>query len=138
MRYKYQAHLDSIANCPMPHFAPRKAEAYRYVFSDSAEKSFLPVLAKNPNRALNWNDVDRCSGWALSFFTSAATARTLFESLRRLNPRIHKSLGNGIAVGQLSSGDGVSCEAERSGHFELHEYDGTELASKFSLLEALI
>lgn len=139
MRYKYQDKLDGIDNCPAAHFRPRVIQAsFRYVFADNTSGSFLPVLARSPERALKWDDTTRCGGWALSFFASADSARVHFESLRRNNPRIHKTLGDRIAVGSLARDDGVSSEAEQNGHFELHEYEGVKLYDRFSEVEVLI
>ena len=138
MRYKYQDKLDGIDNCPAAHFKCRVIhESFRYVFADPAG-SFLPVLARSPKRALRWDDIERCGGWALSFFSSAEAARIQFELLRRNNPGIHKTLGDRIAVGDLSQDDGVSSEPEPDGHFELHEYEGVKLYDRFSELEVLI
>jgi hypothetical protein len=137
MPFKYQAQLDGIPDCPATHFVPRSVSAFRYVFSDKLAESFEPVLTKKPRRALDWNDAKRCSGWALSFFTSVRAAKEQFEAFKKVNPCIDKTLGDAIASGSITADDGVCCEPDSAGHFELHEHAGVELSHAFALVQAL-
>jgi hypothetical protein len=136
--YKYQGALDGIPECPASHFSQMATEAYRYVFTSNVRGSFLPVLELNPKRALKFTDLQRCSGWALSLFVSARTARANFEALRRTNPKIHKALGDAIAHGVITQQDGLCCAADEVGHFDLHEFANTEISSRFSVVETLV
>jgi hypothetical protein len=135
--YKYQAQLEALPHCPDQGYASRACEAFRFVFEASLATSFLPVLVLNPQRALRFSDREKCGGWALSFFVSVDAARTTFVALKKISPRIHKTIGDAIATGTLTAADGVMCEPDTDGHFELHEFESTNLQDRFALIERL-
>lgn len=135
--YKYQTALAEIPNCPASEFSPRELEAYRYVFASDVDGSFLPPWAKNPKRALKFDDLERCNGWALSFFGSAGAALQAFDSLRRTIPQIKKSVGDSLAGGAVTEGDGVCSEMDAQEHFDLHEFADANWGARFVVVEPL-
>jgi hypothetical protein len=133
--FKYQAKLVAYPDCPAPDCQEGSRDAYRYVFRDRMAESFTPIGV--PDWGARWDDKTKCAGWALSFFTSMEGASTHFEKLRKTTQNISKKVGDAIASGRLGHQDGRMSEAEPEGHFELHEYEGTELAMRFNVVRIL-
>lgn len=138
MPLKYQDEISAIPDCPAAHCEGRNATAFRFVSSANMEESFLPQLRRKPERALKMNAVRRCSGWALSFFSSQEAAGAFFTKLQKNNPKVHKTIGDSIAVGELHPADGASEEPDDSGHFNLHENSSVVLHDRFRLVHHLI
>jgi hypothetical protein len=132
MEYKYKVELAALPDCPPSSYSPGRREAYRFVFGQNWRRSFLPPSRHSPRRGFR-TDREKCSGWALSFFSTAAQARTRFEQLIKNAPRILITVGDSLAVGQLEEIDGVMCSPNGIGHLELHEYKGNRLAYRFTL-----
>ncbi len=132
--FKYAAQLQALADCPASDCREATRDAYRYVFRSRMWDSFTPVLAGQPQRALKWSDRDRCGGWALSFFSSADVAGAIFTKLQNTSRNIHKTIGDSIALGKLQTSDGVVSTPDSDGHFELHEYAGTNLVARFTVV----
>jgi hypothetical protein len=84
------------------------------------------------------DDTRRCDSWALSFYISAENARAAFEKLQRSNPKIHRAIGDSVAAGEVREGDGVICECDSEGHFDLHEYDSVTFDGRFTVVARLV
>jgi predicted SnoaL-like aldol condensation-catalyzing enzyme len=138
MPLKYETEVSAIQDCPAAHYRGRDATAYRFVFEARIEESFIPPLMKNPKRALTMSVVERCSGWALSFFSSQAAAAEFFSKLQKNNPKVHKAIGDSIAVGDLRAADGLAAEPDEVGHFDLHENRTVVLHDRFRLAQHLV
>lgn len=132
--FKYQKQTENIPNCPPPTCKPMNIEAFRFVFEDMNHRNnFLPVLLINPKRQLSKNSV-RCSGYALSFFSSSERAKNQYLKLRKRNKNIGKRIGTHIAKGFIDETDGVVSEINKSGHFDLHEFKNVDLKRKFCIV----
>jgi len=131
---KYQKQTEEIPNCPSPDCKSLTIEAFRFVFEDIHHRNnFLPALLINPKRQLT-KDSDKCSGYALSFFCSAETAKSQYLKLKKRNKNIGKSIGTHIAQGVVNETDGLVSEINRNGHFDLHEFENTDLKNKFRII----
>lgn len=94
------------------------------------EKDFQPPAILNPARVLGSAD-NKCSMFALSMFNSTTNIKNLFINLKKHNQNIEKTLGSIIAKGTISQEDGLSSHFTSNGHMDLHEFEGTNLHSKF-------
>ena len=132
--FKYQKQIEDIPDCPSPACKPINIEAFRFVFEDMYHRNnFLPVLLINPKRQLS-EDSAKCSGYALSFFSSLEKAKNQYLKLKKRNKAIGKSLGTHIAKGFIDETDGVVSEINKSGHFDLHEFENVDLKRKFCIV----
>jgi hypothetical protein len=138
MSWKYEAPLRQIPDCPASHFAPGVRQCFRFVFSADLAGSFYPPLFRNPRRALKLADLQRCSGWALSFYATDEQAASELERLRRTNPRIHRTIGESLATGALTTEHGAMDMPDVLGHFDLHEYADVELYASFTVVRSLV
>ena len=135
---KYENEVKNIPSCPPVSCGEAEHACVRYVFAGDPSRSFLPVLAVKPERALTMDDVNRCDSWALSFFESAEKARDLFERIRKNSKNIHKKLGDSLARGEIARSDGLCGDVDGDGHFSLYEYESARLSEKFVTFESLI
>jgi len=131
-KFKYQKQIESIPNYPSSACKPMNIEAFRFVFEDMNHiNNFLPVLLIKPMRRLPTYSA-RCSGYALSFFTTLEKARSRYLELKKRGIKnIEENLGTHIAKGTIDETDGVVSEINKSGHFDLHEFKNTDLKRKF-------
>lgn len=138
MSLKYADQVSSIPDCPASHYGGRDARAYRFVFHERMGESFLPPLAKSPQRALKMNTIERCGGWALSFFNSEEAAVAFYAKLQKVNPKVHKTIGDSVAGGQLFAADGLADLPDDRGHFDLHESSSAVLHDRFQTTQRLV
>ena len=129
-RFKYQDHLAACSDDPCPTddytTCPDAITAYRWVHEPMWSDDFLP-------NALNSHGCDRpemaanCGNFALSFFTTTGKARRALRYWRKkLRNRydVDARFGTAAAEIKLKSCDGVACQPNKSGHFDVHEYEG--------------
>lgn len=134
MRFKYDAHLSAIPDCPPSHYECKDIQAFRFVFKDLNHKNnFLPVSLMNPKRKFP-DDASKCQGYGLSFFDTLENARRRYLAIKKNFRNIGKIIGTHIAEGFIEVNDGVVSEVNSSGHFCLHEFEHTDLSRKFHLV----
>jgi hypothetical protein len=141
MPFKYAEQIKELrlTNCPPAFWRPVDCEAFRYVFEDIEHpQNFTPPLVIRPRRINSsgfHNDYVKCCGFALSFFDTLQNAQAHYARLRKNNPHIGKTIGTHIATGAIEKTDGVASDAhQKTGHFDVHEYEHSSLQSKFSIL----
>lgn len=138
MALKYAQQVASLPECPPASCRCVERVAFRFVFVErSGSDNCLPVLMLKPQRALKWEAHRHCSGWALSFFISAETAKTKYQSLKLQGVQVERMIGDGLAVVDIQENDGIQTEPAEDGHFDFHEYDGNSLADRLTLVEPL-
>ena len=138
MRYKYEEDINSIPSCPPRACRQRNVTGYRIVFEDvNRPENFLPVLKREPRR-LNFMSTDalRCSGYALSFFASFEQAQAKFQEIDSNHPNWAAKNGDCIAEGEITSNDGLVSEPNGTGHFDLHEFEGTNVSQRFRVVSS--
>lgn len=136
MQYKYRQFIDPLPDCPPESSRPNETVAYRFVFEDMADdRNFVPAFILKPERreASTSNEIC-CSGYALSFFNSLQNAEAKYRKLRTTFKKIHQRIGTHIAEGNISKTDGVMTRITLEGHFDLHEFEGTDLRDKFKIV----
>jgi hypothetical protein len=135
--YKYIAALAVIPDCPPGHCAPKHLTAYRFVYSpDPANESFLPQGKKKPARMFEGDNETRCSLMALSIFTTTLKAKRKYKTLaRKYDARA--LLGTHIAAVAIDPTHGLVSPPSKSGHMDLHEFQGCDLATVAQIVEEL-
>ena len=134
---KYADKIADIGNCPPAPLASSSRLAYRLVFASAQHPhNYLPPAEIRPSR--KWNsDEEFCEGYALSLFISAEALVTAMLALEASFKQLRKRLGDRITEGNIEPSDGLMDEPGASGHFNLHEYAGCDLAAKFAYVAAL-
>ena len=134
--FKYREKIEALPDCPASECREDAREGFRFVFRGRMAESFAPV--GSPTSAFKWGDRERCGGWALSFFSSVENAEASFRKMQRNSSNIHKKIGDSVASGNLQHSDGVMSAPEADGHFDLHEYEGTNLVPRFAVVLELV
>lgn len=70
-------------------------------------------------------------------FATEAQARARFGELERNNREIRKTIGTHLASLALTVAHGVQTPENSTGHFDLHEYEGTDLVPVSTIVGAL-
>ena len=126
MVFLYETQLKAIPDCPPNTFESLEREAFRFVFEEVSDpKNSLPPALKNPKRFLSKSDAKQCAAHALSFYSTERAAREKFSYFNKAG--FLRSIGDRIAKWTLKDEDGISCEANHEGHFDLHPYTGFNL-----------
>jgi len=138
--FKYQSNISVLPNCPPADYQQVRIQAFRWVFEDDNHpNNFRPPLAINPHRRkdkrFRGNDQMTCAGYALSLFTTLEQAKKRYDYFYVNSPdHFPESVGTHIAQGLIEEPDGLASKTDNSGHFELHEFAGTNLKPKFQWL----
>lgn len=135
--YKYQTQLVVLADCPPGGCTRQQLTAYRYVFQpDPTNESYLPGGIKTPARMFSGDEQERCSLLALSIFTTSTKARKKYRKLaRRFDVRT--LLGTHLAALEITPAHGTVTAPSGSGHMDLHEFVGADLAAIAVIVETL-
>lgn len=130
-KFKYQEYLTRFSNCPPVECYEKDQNVFRWVFVECDENSFRPVSIIDPARQLG-NDDKSCGGYALSMFEKKEGAYLKYKKIVSNKPQLKNTFGTMIAEISLSTEDGVCSESELKNytHFNLHEYQGTDLPEK--------
>lgn len=118
---------------------PRERAAFRFVWNPVDSSSFVPVALRisRPPQRTNRRSQPSCSAYGLSMFATEAQARSRFSTLEESNREIRKSVGTHIASVALSTTHGVQTPENSLGHFDLHEYEDSDLVSVSTVVGAL-
>jgi hypothetical protein len=126
--------------CPCSNCFPATGEAFRWVLNPIEHPwNFLPnkLYSEHQSRPIRINsevDLHKCSDCALSMFTSEDKARKKFQGIP--SP-MRETLGyTHLAHGDIENA-GLRSKA-KAGHFNLFEYEGIELRSKFVIVDELM
>lgn len=141
---KYQSLIDNEnlnLVCPYDGCYPSSGEAFRWVINPIIDDgNFLPNIlyweySNFPPRVNSEDDLKRCGNCAISLFTSKEKARKKFNKVSRITGL---KLGyTHIAKGDISNAGIMSKASRTSGHFELFEFEGTDLKSNFVIVDKL-
>ena len=137
--YKYQSEIELLldSGCKMPDglHNPHNYLVYRYVFADSENiNNHKPVYVQNPKRALK---NPQTIGYALSCFDDGDKAIENFFNNTKKNKNFVKTVGDSLCSGVLVEDDGEITYPNANGHLSLFEYEGCNLATKFSIIKQL-
>lgn len=136
--FKHKASIDLLISCPPTNSKNREMEAYRYTFDQiSNPENFKPQIIKKPARFNDRTDLEKCSGFGISLYEDEQKAVDFYSELSKTISNIKKLVGSHLAKGKLATNDGVCTDVDAQGHFDLHEYENTNLSQKFSIIKAL-
>lgn len=132
---KYLPQIQHLSQCPPPNANGFNGTAFRFVGSALSAKSFEPPGIESPRRVLKTR-ADQCCGlYGLSLFKTEAQARQRRNELVAGSPKLAQKWTH-IAEVVVSPVHGQCTPPDRRGHFELHEYTGTQLHLCSKLLGA--
>lgn len=136
--FKYSAEHGKLGcDCPNPdELETVNTTAYRFVFKDSTHpKCSTPNMLVTPFRKTRSCE-EHCGCWALSFWRDYSHAESKLRYLLKANKNFASIAGDYIAECIITEEDGL---AEKSGgaHINLHEYEGTDFANRFSNLKQI-
>lgn len=128
MQLKYNNYHAVCISCRVPTLSVAQAGlAYRLVpDAFPTDDDFLPPAIMKPERSFRSAE-QRCSAYALSFFTSINSARAMQIKLAKQN-KVFKRM-QCVAEVAVEPTDGKHSQANSKGHFDLHEYENASLAS---------
>jgi hypothetical protein len=103
---------------------------------DPKGESFLPQGVKKPARMFDSEDQKKCSLMALSIFATSAKAKKVY---RKLATKFDAGelLGTHLAALKINPSLGRVSPASGSGHMDLHEFNGCDLAAIAEIVESL-
>lgn len=114
-RLKYEEELGKHPCCPPLDAREREATLYRFVHEEPCHpNNWRPPALIRPSRSVG------CAGYALSFFTSAESARSHYQRNRDKRPNFPKIVGTQLATVPISDKHGRLTPG--SGHVDLFEY----------------
>ena len=127
-KMKYQEYLKQFSNCPPTEYKEVEMVAFRWVFENCGEESFIPILVINPLRKFDDNDMN-CKGYGLSMFATEIGAYERYKKQIHKKPKLKETLGSLIAKIKILPIQGIGSEPENNNytHFTFHEYEGTDL-----------
>lgn len=148
---KYQTYIDTINSereaydnigiCPCEDAISKEILAFRFVFENMDNlDNFIPQSIKaiqqdKKPRRFPKTPVFLCDGFGLSMYISKESAKTAWGHLpiQARNNLAYKQ----IAKGLIEKNDGVITPIQTNGHFDLHEFQHTDLAKKFTIIDTL-
>lgn len=131
--FKYKANHDKIScDCPkLDELHPVDMIAYRFVHKDTTHKNcYLPNRIITPKRKCK-SCSEECNCYALSFFTDISKAEQSLRYHATNTPSMILVVGDHIAACKLEKSDGLAEKKPHHGHFNFHEYEGTEFKLRF-------
>jgi len=141
-KLKYQSSIDllKLINCPPKNATAKECEAFRFCFDTlDHEETWITQATKHERTSTlprrNVPPKTTCDSFGLSFFTSAKNAETTW---RAFNARIKERLGyKHLCGGLIHKNDGLCSAIEKSGHFNLSEYENCDLGLEFKIIAVL-
>lgn len=135
--YLYSQHISALVpQCPPAEAAECDKECWRFTLNPITNNCFWPPKRRSPQRIAS-DDAQECSMWALSMYESEAQATIAYSMLAKSMKKIRKSIGDHLARGLVTCGDGRCMPANRRGHFDFHPYVGAGFANGFQVIRAL-
>ena len=131
--FKYKVNHDKIScDCPkLEELHSVDMIAYRFVHKDTTHKNcYLPNRIINPNRKCK-DCIEECNCYALSFFNDITEAEKALRYHATNIPTIILVVGDHIASCKLKKSDGLAEKKNFRGHFNFHEFEGTEFKDRF-------
>jgi hypothetical protein len=140
LRFKYQELLDEMlaSGAKMPElFDISHERAFRFVNSDDASQNHLPGYVRNPRRLIQARENGKLetTNIALSCFPTAMSAEKFYKYLSRVMKHIDQKIGNALSTGYLEKTDGAKTAEDENHHYDLYEYEGCALGSKFNIIK---
>lgn len=132
-QYKYRDDHGTLpCDCPAKNGLTEHDDiAFRFVHEDTTHPNCsLPITKIRKVRRTN-NCQRDCGGFALSFYVSLEQAKESHKYLSDNAPNFKQRVGEHIAECKLTAADGRREAIEDDGHFNFHEFEGTDFTNRF-------
>jgi len=134
--YKYNNEIKGVSTngcaCPPPYAVEQTLIAFRWSQDPISTQCFLPQALRNPPRLLKAKDPEeKCSCWGLSMHNNLDASVSAFKALEQTFKQARKIFGGYVASGTLTPLHGRVTTPDHNGHFDLHEYQDSMVASAF-------
>ena len=132
-QYKYREdHATLSCDCPVGNgLSDYDGVAFRFVHKDTTHQNCsLPITKIRSVRKSN-NCKKDCGGFAISFYVSLEKARESHKYFADNSPVFKQTVGEHIAECKLTSTDGKREAIRDDGHFNFHEFEGTDFTNRF-------
>lgn len=141
LKYQYLIDREDLRiSCPYEACYPSSGEAYRWAIDPIInDNSFLPNIlyweySKFPRRMNSEDDLKKCGNCAISLFTTKEKAKKKFSKIPEPS---RSNIGyTHIAYGNIDNA-GLMSKPGNSGHFELFEFEGSDLKNNFVIVDEL-
>ena len=136
---KYKIFIDH-STVDTSQFIEREIKSFRWVFEDIKDlRNFLPIYILDDERRKRdeENNNSKSTGYALSLFSTQEHSKRRFRKILSHTPKAYLKLGTHIACGILDNNDGISDSPNVEKHFSLFEYEGINLAGKYTIVEKI-
>jgi hypothetical protein len=137
--YKYEYFIKDLSDCPPCHCVGRNIEAFRILFESLDDhRNFIPNSVRDPRRdnspRYREDIYGRCSGYALSFFASLECLKRRYRKYKKSFRNFDKIAGTHVAQGHIFANDGVTTIVDENGHFDLYEFEGSNIRPRFNIV----
>lgn len=122
--YKYQSQFASMVGCPPP-CSPASGTVYRVVHKPIVARDLEPTAITKPDEPRS------CGSWGISMFTTQKALQDKWGKLIGKYPNLANDVGDHIAEGSLVAAHGMITKPNKEKHFNLHEFNGPNLAPVF-------
>ncbi len=142
-KHKYEEEVGACTEgkCPCPPKdavpLPKPTDAFRFVFSDCKEDSFIPQAVSSPENYRSKPCEKACRYHSLSFYISDADARAAYAYFTSKFRQFGTRSGDHLANGTLDSVDGISTPLQSGGHFEFYADEAAVFHPKFRCIGKL-
>ena len=135
--YQYSQQINHLVpQCPPAEAIECDKECWRFSLNPITDSCFWPPKRRVPERVAS-DSQQECSMWALSMYESERQAVVAYTGLSKSVRNIKKAIGDHLARGTVSCGDGRCMPPDRKGHFDFHPYLDAEFSDGFQVIRAL-
>lgn len=142
-KFKYQDLIDGVLaeGVELPALMPIAEEmAYRFISTTNPDQNHLPAYVRKPQRLIQDREKERLAttNFALSCFPSEESATAFYSFLKKGMKHISQNIGDALSEGLLVSNDGLKTEEDEHRHYDLYEFEGCNLNTKFNFKKMLL
>lgn len=142
-KLKYQDFINEVLEegVELPPLMPIAEEtAYRFISTTNPDQNHLPGYVRNPKRLIQDRERGRLetTNFALSCFPTEESASAFFTYLKKAMKHIGQKVGDALSEGVLTTEDGLKTKEDEHCHYDLYEFEGCDLNTKFNLKKMLL
>lgn len=132
-QYKYrEEHSKLSCDCPAgDNLSDYEGVAFRFVHEDTTHRNCSLPITKIRNVPKSSDCKRNCGAFALSFYVSLKQAKERYKFLASSSPLFKQTVGEHIAECKLTLSDGKREAIAKDGHFNFHEFEGTDFTNRF-------
>ncbi|RZJ20459.1 MAG: hypothetical protein EON51_15045 [Acinetobacter sp.] len=132
-QYKYREdHASLDCDCPIGNgLSDYLGVAFRFVHEETTHPNCSLPITKIRRVPRTKNCKKDCGGYALSFYVTLDQAKARHKFLTDSYPVFKQTVGEHIAECNLTAADGKREAIGTDGHFNFHEFEGTDFTHRF-------